>query len=118
MPTTQADPWHRSFWRNRDRSFDRQRSSLPQGTRVCSVDGAGAEAVLDRGKTKLYGISKRGNNYLRKILIHGARAVVLQSKRERIARGAWMTSLETRAPRNVLIGARVPPRGRPPHSIR
>src|ERR1035438_2096478 len=27
------------------------------------------------GKAKLYGISKRGNNYLRKILIHGARAV-------------------------------------------
>jgi transposase len=57
------------------------------------------------GKTKLYGISKRGNNYLRKILIHGARAVVLRSKRERIAMGAWMTSLETRAPRNVLIVA-------------
>jgi transposase len=57
------------------------------------------------GKAKLYGISKRGNNYLRKILIHGARAVVLRSKRERIAMGAWMTSLETRAPRNILIVA-------------
>ena len=57
------------------------------------------------GKAKLYGISKRGNNYLRKILIHGARAVVLRSKRERIAIGAWMTALKTRAPRNVLIVA-------------
>jgi transposase len=57
------------------------------------------------GKAKLAGISKRGNLYLRKILIHGARAVVLRSKRERIAMGAWMTSLETRAPRNVLIVA-------------
>ena len=57
------------------------------------------------GKARLYGISKRGNSYLRKILIHGARAVVLRSKRERIAMGAWMTSLETRAPRNVLIVA-------------
>jgi transposase len=57
------------------------------------------------GKAKLAGISKRGNKYLRKILIHGARAVVLRSKRERIAMGAWMTSLETRAPRNVLIVA-------------
>jgi transposase len=57
------------------------------------------------GKAKLYGISKRGNNYLRKILIHGARAVVLRSKRERIPMGAWMTSLEARAPRNVLIVA-------------
>ena len=57
------------------------------------------------GKVRLYGISKRGNSYLRKILIHGARAVVLRSKRDRIAMGAWMSSLETRAPRNVLIVA-------------
>src|ERR1700739_2144875 len=57
------------------------------------------------GKVRLYGISKRGNCYLRKILIHGARAVVLRSKRDRIAMGPWMTSLETRAPRNVLIVA-------------
>jgi transposase len=55
------------------------------------------------GKARLYGISKRGNSYLRKILIHGARTVVLRSKRDRIAMGAWMTSLETKAPRNVLI---------------
>ena len=57
------------------------------------------------GKVKLSGISKRGNRYLRKILIHGARAMVLRCKRERIPMGAWMTSLETRAPRNVLIVA-------------
>ena len=57
------------------------------------------------GKAKLSGISKRGNRYLRKILIHGARAMVLRCKRERIPMGAWMTALETRAPRNVLIVA-------------
>ena len=57
------------------------------------------------GNAKLYGISKRGNRYLRKILIHGARAVVLRCKRNRIAMGAWMASLEARAPRNVLIVA-------------
>jgi transposase len=57
------------------------------------------------GKARLYGISKRGNCYLRKILIHGARAVVLRCKRDRLAMGAWMTALEARAPRNVLIVA-------------
>ena len=57
------------------------------------------------GKARLYGISKRGNRYLRKILIRGARAVVLRSKRGRIVMGAWMTALEARAPRNVLIVA-------------
>jgi transposase len=57
------------------------------------------------GKARLYGITKRGNRYLRMILVHGARAVVLRSKRDRIAMGAWLTSLEGRAPRNVLIVA-------------
>ena len=57
------------------------------------------------GKSKLGAISRRGNCYLRKILIHGARAVVLRSKRDRIAMGAWMTSLAIRAPRNILIVA-------------
>ena len=57
------------------------------------------------GRAKLAGISKRGNIYLRKIFIHGARAVVLRCKRERIAMGAWLTALEARAPRNVLIVA-------------
>ena len=31
--------------------------------------------------------------------------MVLRCKRERIPMGAWMTALETRAPRNVLIVA-------------
>jgi len=35
------------------------------------------------GKARLLGISKRGNSYLRKILIHGARSAVVRMKRER-----------------------------------
>jgi transposase len=48
---------------------------------------------------------KQKCGYLRKIFIHGARAVVLRSKRDRVAMGEWMTALEARAPRNVLIVA-------------
>jgi len=57
------------------------------------------------GRTKLFGISKRGNTYLRKMFIHGARAAVLRLKREGSLIGAWMNALEARAPRNVLIVA-------------
>jgi transposase len=57
------------------------------------------------GKTKLLGISKRGNPYLRKMFIHGARAVVLRAKREGSYLGQWMKSLEGRAARNVVIVA-------------
>src|SRR4051812_15959982 len=57
------------------------------------------------GKTKLLGISKRGNPYLRKMFIHGARAAVLRVKREGSTLGRWMSGLETRAARNVVIVA-------------
>jgi transposase len=57
------------------------------------------------GKPKLLGISKRGNPYLRKMFIHGARAAVLRLKREGSSLGKWMSGLETRAARNVVIVA-------------
>jgi transposase len=57
------------------------------------------------GKAKLLGISKRGNPYLRKMFIHGARAAVLRVKREGSRLGMWMSGLETRAARNVVIVA-------------
>ena len=57
------------------------------------------------GKPKLLGISKRGNPYLRKMFIHGARAAVLRVKREGSSLGKWMGGLETRAARNVVIVA-------------
>ena len=57
------------------------------------------------GKTRLLGISKRGNPYLRKMFIHGARAAVLRLKREGTTIGAWMNGLEARAAKNVLIVA-------------
>jgi hypothetical protein len=57
------------------------------------------------GKARLFGISKRGDKYLRKILMHGARSAVLRVKRERSPFGAWLDALEQRAPINVVITA-------------
>jgi transposase len=57
------------------------------------------------GKARLFGISKRGNNYLRKILVHGARSAILRVKRERSPFGGWLNALEQRASINVVITA-------------
>jgi transposase len=57
------------------------------------------------GQTKLLGISKRGNEYLRRLFIHGARSVALQVKRERHAWGQWMTALQQRTRANVATVA-------------
>jgi transposase len=57
------------------------------------------------GKPKLFGISKRGNVYLRRMLIHGARAVLLRIKYNTGGFGQWVHRLAERAPRNKVIVA-------------
>lgn len=57
------------------------------------------------GKTRLYGISKRGNKYLRRMFIHGARAVLLRVKRDTGQLGQWVHRLEARTARNKVIVA-------------
>ena len=53
------------------------------------------------GKVKLLGISKRGDPYLRTLLIHGARSVIFRAK----DKGAWSEGLLKRRPTNVVITA-------------
>lgn len=57
------------------------------------------------GKAKLYGISKRGNLYLRRMFIHGARAVLLRVKYDTAGLGQWVHRLEARTARNKVIVA-------------
>jgi transposase len=56
------------------------------------------------GKERLSGISKRGDAYLRRMLIHGARAVLKHMNPKRQAT-RWLEKLLTRAHRNVVIVA-------------
>ena len=57
------------------------------------------------GKQKLFGISKRGNVYLRRMLIHGARAVLFRIKYDTGGFGQWVQRLAQRAPRNKVVVA-------------
>lgn len=57
------------------------------------------------GKTTLLGISKRGDGYLRTLLIHGARAVVGMGKRRATPTDEWLTRLLERRPTNVAAVA-------------
>ena len=56
------------------------------------------------GKPKLLGISKRGNKYLRKMLIHGARGPADLSKSE-TPLGGWLRGLLARAHVNTVVVA-------------
>ncbi len=48
------------------------------------------------GKTTLLGISKRGNRYVRRLLIHGARSCVTHLDRTRDRLGTWLDGLQSR----------------------
>ena len=53
------------------------------------------------GKVNLHGISKRGDTYLRTLLIHGARSVLAHAKEP----GEWIEQMQKRRPTNVVIVA-------------
>jgi len=53
------------------------------------------------GKVDLHGISKRGDTYLRTLLIHGARSALTHAKEP----GPWVEQISKRRPRNVVIVA-------------
>lgn len=57
------------------------------------------------GKPKLFGISKRGNVYLRKLLIHGARAALPHVAERDTALGRWAKGLLARVHHNVAVVA-------------
>ncbi len=52
------------------------------------------------GKPTLLGISKRGDTYLRTLLIHGGRTVVRVAKKHQDRRNGWVCKLEERRGRN------------------
>jgi len=57
------------------------------------------------GKERLLGISKRGDRYLRSVLIHGARAVIRTAKGKNDRLSMWITSLAARRHPNVAAVA-------------
>ena len=57
------------------------------------------------GKPRLMGITKRGNKYLRKLLVHGARAALRSLSASATPLGKWLTSLLERAHKNTVVVA-------------
>lgn len=55
------------------------------------------------GKSTLLGISKRGDSYLRTLLVHGARAVVRYAEGKTNPSSDWLKGLLTRRNMNVAV---------------
>lgn len=57
------------------------------------------------GKTRLYGIHKGGDSYLRKLLVDGARSVLRVAKRKTDAHSQWLNAIGRRRHKNVATVA-------------
>jgi transposase len=78
-----------------------QASAFKSGREFCAWLGLVPKQTGTGGKVRLGGISKRGDSYVRTLLIHGARSVLRHAKEP----GAWLEQLKGRRPANVVIVA-------------
>ena len=78
-----------------------QSSAFKSGREFCAWLGLVPKQTGTGGKVRLQAISKRGDAYLRTLLIHGARSVLSHAKQP----GPWLEQLLARRPNNVVIVA-------------
>jgi len=62
---------------------------------------AASGTLLTGGKVRVGHLSKRGDPYLRTLLIHGARSVIEHAK----TKPKWLEQLLVRRPKNVVVVA-------------
>lgn len=79
--------------------------SFANGRQLSACLGVVPRQHSTGGKTKLLGISKRGDSYLRTLLIHGARSVLQQLTRHPERADPWLRQLMARRPMNVVVVA-------------
>ena len=80
-------------------------SQFRSGRQLAAWLGLVPKQHSSAGKDRLGRISKRGDGYLRKLLVHGARAVLLWSRRKKEERSRWQEALLARRPTNVVLVA-------------
>ena len=56
-------------------------------------------------KQKLLSITKRGDSYLRTLLIHGARSAILAARKKHDGRSRWLNALGERRNKNIAAVA-------------
>ena len=76
-----------------------------KGRQMASALGLTPRQNSSGDRFRLFGISKRGDAYLRTQLIHGARAVVSQAKRRDDPLSRWVTNIARRRHPNVAAVA-------------
>jgi transposase len=82
-----------------------QGESFARGRDLAAWLGLVPRQVTTGGRPRLLGISKRGNKYLRKLLVHGARAALPTLLESPTSLGAWLRGLTARMHKNAAVVA-------------
>jgi len=80
-------------------------SAFGKGRRLSAWMGIVPGECSSGGKQKLLGISKRGNKYLRRLFIQGARSVLQQRYKQAPGLSSWLAQLLGRTHQNVVVVA-------------
>ena len=80
-------------------------NSFDNGRQVSAWLGLVPRQHSSGGKPTLLGMSKRGNPYLRTLLIHGARSAILAAQRNTENTNVWLANLLTRRHPNIAAVA-------------
>ena len=80
-------------------------ASFARGRDLAAWLGLVPRQMTTGGKPRLMGISKRGNKYLRKRLVHGARGALPSLSASTTPLGKWLKDLLQRAHKNTVIVA-------------
>src|SRR6266852_8638826 len=72
-----------------------------KGREFAALKGVVPREYSTGGRQKLLGISKRGNSYLRRLFVQGARAVLQFREKQSSGLSAWLAQLTSRTHRNV-----------------
>ena len=80
-------------------------SQFHSGRQLAAWLGLVPRQYSSGGKARLGRISKRGDGYLRGLLVHGARADLRWSRHRKERRSVWQESLLARRPTNVVLVA-------------
>lgn len=80
-------------------------SQFKNGRQMAASLGLTPRQHSSGGKDKLLGISKRGDSYVRSLLIHGARAMVNVAKNKDDRLSLWVTRISTTRHPNIAAVA-------------
>jgi transposase len=81
------------------------RSCFKNGRQFAAWLGLVPKQRSSGGRTRLFGISKRGDRYLRTLMIHGARAALSRAGDKQDPRSLWLGKMRQRRHPNVAAVA-------------